>query len=128
MKDLETLWLMDNRITKLPGGLGFIKTLNELCVHGNPGLTVPSIDVIAMGIEHVKWHLRQQKWKERRGDPPPIKTLKIGIKEEVFLPEIRRDTNINENMENANETKVLTVNWKGLVRYYCVLNLLYNFV
>ena len=34
----------------------------------------------------------------------------------VFLPEIMRDTNINEEMERAIKTKVITANWKGLVR------------
>ena len=32
MHDLEVIWLMDNRLTRLPGELGFLKKLKELCV------------------------------------------------------------------------------------------------
>ena len=51
-------------------------------VHGNTKLKNPPPEIMGKGIEHVKWHLRQQRWKERRGAPPTIKTLAIGVKKE----------------------------------------------
>ncbi len=64
----------------------------------------------------MKWYLRQQKLIERRGKPPVIKNLTLGVAEEVFLPEIKREKYIQEEIDRAEETKVVGLHWKGLVK------------
>jgi Leucine-rich repeat (LRR) protein len=112
---LEKIDASANRLKVIPPSLGYSKLWREYAFQDNP-LEDPPMSEVLLGLERLKWYLRQRYMIIERGMPPPMIFNQISIMYEVTVlkPElmmrVRHMIEVNERngpMENILNLQLL---------------------